>query len=98
MARVTSAGSAATKSPARTPVLDQPAQGVLVAIALAHDPIAQRRRERFDLQVRGRALDLVEQRAHVRGEHRVQPARRPGPRPGPAATAASIRSSARSWQ
>ena len=99
IARATIAGSMSTSSPRRMPSAMIRRKRPLVAIALLDDGVAQGRRERIDLQVRGGAFDVVEQRLQVRveddaqafgGRSRAVPARR--------ATAASMRSSARSWQ
>ena len=54
--------------------------------------------ERFDLQVRGRAFDLVEHASQVRGEDDAQAFGRRRGAGRPAATLSSMRSSARSWQ
>ena len=99
MARATMAGSMSTSSPDSNALGDQPAQRLFVAVALLDDRAAQRRRQRLDLQVRGRAFDLVEQRLQVRGEDERAGARWPTTTPArAAAVAASMRSSARSWQ
>jgi hypothetical protein len=61
---------------------DHRAHAAFVAIALGDDRRAQPRRQRIDLEVRRRALDLVEQAADVGGRHLVQAL---GQRPRPIA-------------
>ena len=99
IARATMAGSMSTSSPDADALGDQPAERMLVAIALPDDGGAQRRRQRLDLEVRGRPFDVVEQRAQVRraDEARGVPTADDDERRA-AATASSMRSSARSWQ
>jgi hypothetical protein len=55
------------------PVGDDRPHAALVAVALGDNRRAQARRQGVDLEVRGRALDFVQQAAHVRGRHIVQP-------------------------
>jgi hypothetical protein len=52
---------------------DDLANRLLVAIAFLDDLRAQRRRQRFRLQMRGGTLDLVQQRLEVCGEDGAQP-------------------------
>ena len=52
---------------------DERPHPALVAIALGDDAVAKPRRQRVDLEVGGRSLDLVEQAEHVRDGHIAQP-------------------------
>lgn len=53
---------------------NQRAYAALVPIALGDNAGAKTRRQGIDREVRGRALDLVEQAQHVRDGHRLEPA------------------------
>jgi hypothetical protein len=61
------------------PVGDERAHAALVLIALGDDRRAQPRRQRIDLEVRRRSLDLIEQAPDVRHRQLVQTV---GERPG----------------
>ena len=54
---------------------DQRADTALVAVALGDDPDAEARRQGGDLEVRGRAFDLVDQAEDVGDRQRAQPRR-----------------------
>ena len=51
---------------------DEGADAALVAVAFGDDARAQTRRQRVDFEMRGRALDLVDQAEHVRDRHLAQ--------------------------